>query len=54
MTSDIPSAVRTLVARSSYPNSVSCAYRKWGTQIHKSEKFMYISGRLSPNIVPIF
>ena len=54
MTSKIVSSVRTLEAKSYAPNFVSLAYRKWGTQLQKSEQLTDRSGRLNPKIVPDF
>ena len=46
--------MRTLLARSSAPSSVSFAYKKRVTWLHKSEKFIARSGSIKSKIVPIF
>ena len=51
-TSEIVSIVRTIVAISPAPVSVSIYYRKWGTQLQKSEKLVARSGMLKANIFP--
>ena len=51
-TSEIVSIVRTIVAISPAPVSVSLYYRKWGTQLQKSEKLVARSGMLKANIFP--
>ena len=54
MTSEIASAVRTLVARDSAPSSISFSYRKRGTWLQKSDKLIAIYGSIRPKIVPNF
>ena len=46
--------MRTLLARSSAPSSVSFAYKNRVTWLHKSEQFIARSGSIKSKIVPIF
>ena len=54
LNSEIGSAIKTLVDRSSAHSYVRLAYKKWVTQLQNYEQLVESSGRLIPKMVPNF